>query len=330
MSKDIRIPRPKLIVFFLCFSISFFACKKEETIKVNWVELQSPTDIDLSSVYFTSPDHGHAVGGLTWSKGVYLHTTDAGASWKKEDIADKRLFDLHFNEQGIGHTVGIDGYLFSNDFTNNNLPFEDWTFHRMPRWDILRGVAFNSRNEGVLVGGVAFAEGAIMTVDNEYLVPKTHTFENQLNAVCYSDDNTIHAAGYGLILRSIDKGETWIESPVSGDFFQAITFPTALIGYMVGYNGTILKTADAGVSWKKIRKGDAIAVSDQPFLSVHFLNEEEGYIVGDKGLCWKTADGGDNWQIIGDLPGFDFQDVFVTDNFVYIVGENGRMLQLDR
>jgi len=216
------------LVLFLSLSI-FFGCKKE-TIELSWEELNSNTNITLTAVHFTDENNGHTVGGSTWTTGSHLQTDDGGNSWSENNIADKQLFGLHFNENGIANTVGIDGYLFNN----KNPLIEDWNFHRMPRWDILRDVCFNSRNEGVLVGGVAFAEGVIMVLDTNFIVPYISTFSNQLNAVCYSDDNTIHVGGYGILLRSIDGGMSWNESSISGDFYQAISFPTSTTGYVVG------------------------------------------------------------------------------------------------
>ncbi len=311
--------------FLLLFSSLslFFGCKKE-TIELSWEELNSNTNITLTSVHFTDENFGHIVGGSTWFTGSHIQTIDGGTNWSENEISNKQLFSLHFNENGVANTVGIDGYLFSN----NNPLIEDWNFHRMPRWDILRDVSFNSRNEGVLVGGVAFAKGAIMVVDTNYTVPYIDTFSNQLNAVCYSDDNTIHVGGYGILLRSTDGGMNWEESSISGDFYQAIAFPTSTIGYVIGYNGTILKTTDNGVSWKYLRDGDELSVSDQPFLNLHFEDELNGFIVGEKGLCWKTDDGGENWKIVDGLPGFDFYDIDVVGDVAYIVGEDGRILKL--
>ena len=313
-----------LLCFLLCFigGTSFFNCKKEK-IDVVWEELNSGTSENLSAVHFTDENTGHVIGGNIWFSGIYLQTRDAGMTWTADNFADKQLFGLHFNNKNIGHTVGIDGYLFGSADESH----EQWNFYRLPRWDILRDVAFNDKNEGVLVGGVAFAEGAITVVDSNYQVVHIDTFVNQLNAVSFSDDNTIHIAGYGIILRSVDGGTTWIENEVSGDFFQSISFPSPTIGYMVGYNGTILKTTDNGVTWKHLRRGDAITVSDQPFLAVHFADVDNGYIVGEKGLCWQTTDGGDNWKVVSGLPNFDFHDVHMRGGSVFIVGNNGRIVK---
>ncbi len=310
-------------LYILSFlGLFLFSCKKEK-VDVNWEELNTGTSENLSAVYFTDELTGHAIGGSTWFNGLYLQTQDGGSSWTVDNFADKQLFGLHFNNQGIGRAVGIDGALFSAD----GEPYEEWDFYRLPRWDILRDVCFNERNEGVVVAGIAFAEGAIMVLDSNYNAVHVETFEHQLNAVCYSDDNTIHVAGYGLVMRSTDGGATWLENETSDDFYQSISFPSPRLGYMVGYNGTILKTTDSGVNWKAIRRGDAIGVSDKPFLAVHFVDEQNGYIVGEKGLCWRTVDGGDKWQIIRGLPDVDLHDVYVINNTVYIVGNEGRVFR---
>lgn len=319
---------PTLWLLLPILGFFFFACeKKEETIEVEWQQLSAETSTSLQAVHFTDALTGHVVGGDTWFSGSYLQTKDGGNTWTVDEISGKQLFGLHFNENGLGNTVGIDGFLFNTRSSDN---FDFWNFHRMPRWDILRDVCFNSRNEGVLVGGVAFDEGAIMVVDTNYLVPYIDTFPNQLNAVCYSDDQTIHVAGYGLILRSTDGGQSWIEHPLFGDFFQAIEFPTPNVGYMIGYNGTILKTTDNGENWDFLRKGDNINVSDQPFLGMHFMDEQNGYIVGEDGLCWRTSDGGDQWQSIKGLPRVDFYDVFVLEEEAYLVGDEGTIVRIIR
>jgi photosystem II stability/assembly factor-like uncharacterized protein len=315
----------KFFILLFLAMLFFFSCKKEK-IEVIWEELDSGTNDNLSAVYFTDENSGHIIGGNTWYNGIYLQTKDAGATWAADNFADKQLFGLNFNANNIGYTVGIDGYLF----TSSDESHEQWNKKNVPRTDILRGVSFNTRNEGVLVGGVAFAKGVIIVVDSNYSAIHIDTFSNQLNAVCYSDDNTIQVAGYGIIFRSIDGGATWIENEVSGDFFQAISFPTPSTGYIVGYGGTILKTTDKGITWKNIRRGDAISVSDKPFTSVYFEDELHGYIVGEKGLCWRTIDGGNNWQIVKGLPGFDFNDVYMINEKVYIIGESGRILRFEK
>ena len=102
---------------------------------------------------------------------------------KVMSFLENNYLDLSFNTANIGHTVGIDGFLFSIAE-----PYESWNFYRLPNWDLLRDVAFNSKDEGILVGGVAFANGQITVVDSNYQAVKVDTFEHQMEAVAFSDD----------------------------------------------------------------------------------------------------------------------------------------------
>lgn len=305
----------------VCFTIC--SCGKEK-IDLEWTELNSGTASTLTSVYFTDPNHGHAVGGGTWYHGVYLQTIDGGENWQMDTLGNKQLFGIHFNQNKNGHAVGIDGYLFKK-----NTPQSSWDFHKLPNWNILRDVCFNEAGNGIVVGGEAFNFGIIMTLTPNFNPITVDTFDNELSAVCYSDENTIHVAGYGIILRSTDGGLNWVISETKGDFYRSVYFPTKTIGYIAGYSGSILKTTNAGETWTKLIDGDKITVKNTPFRSVYFVNAEKGYLVGDKGTFWRTNDGGKNWQIVKNFPKVDFYDIFVIENTGYIVGENGRIFRFE-
>ena len=303
--------------------IAFSSCGKEK-INLKWTELDSGTASTLTSVYFTDPNHGHAVGGNTWYHGTYLQTTDGGDHWQLDTLGNKQLFGIHFNQHQMGHAVGIDGYLFRKES-----PQSSWDFYKLPNWNILRDVCFFDVDHGIVVGGEAFKFGVLMTLGADYKPITIDTFENELSAVCYTNAKTIHVAGYGIILRSTDGGLNWSISETNGDFYRSIHFPTSNIGYIAGYSGSILKTTDAGQNWKKLIDGNKISTKNTPFRSVHFVNAEKGYLVGDRGTFWRTLNGGNNWQVVKDFPKVDLYDVHVVENTGFIVGENGRIFRFE-
>ena len=317
-------PRQWLHFLVICSIPLFFNNCGKEKINLEWTELDSGTAFDLTSVYFTDPLHGHVVGGETWLHGIYLHTEDGGLHWQLDTMLNKQLFGLHFNQNQMGHAVGIDGYLFRKES-----PSANWLFHKLPNWNVLRDVSFNSENTGVVVGGEAFRFGVMLTLDPNFVPLRIDTFENELSAVYFSDDKTVHVSGYGIILRSDDAGLSWTISETTGDFYRSIHFPTSSTGYIAGYSGSILKTTNGGISWKKLIDGDKVTVKNTPFRSVFFVNTEKGYLVGDRGTFWRTTDGGNNWQIVKGFPKVDLHDVFVIENTGYIVGENGRIFRFE-
>ncbi len=317
-----KVSRMDRRLIYLCLIIgltAFLSCKKEK-ISLSWDNLNSGTSHNLTAVHFTHADTGYAVGGDTWYLGIMLHTYDGGNNWQVDSIANKQFFGIDFLPDGTGHIVGIDGYLFEQKPDN-------WQFHRLPRWNILRGVDFYEAQRGVVVGGEAFSIGVIMTLGDNYATVATDTLDNQLESVTYSDEKTIHAVGYGLILRSTDGGLTWAPSETTGDYFREVQFVNSRTGYIIGYNGTLLKTTDAGESWDRLRGGDQITVSDKPFLAMHFVDADRGYICGEGGLLWQTTNGGEDWAIVKDLPNVDFYDVFVIEDTGYLVGENGQIVR---
>ncbi len=297
------------------------ACRKKEK-NLQWTEIDSPTNLRLNSVYFTDANNGHAVGGRTWTEGIYLHTQDAGATWLQDTLGNKELFAITFDQNNEGYAVGIDGHIFLKD-----TPDDTWEFWRQNRWFIMRDAAFYNYQNGVIVGGESFQFGKILKMEDNYILNTVDTLENELSAVTYSDETTVHVCGFGTVLRSTDSGNTFTQLDISGDFYRDIHYPTSQIGYIVGSSGSILKSTDAGASYETLRDGDKLLVSDKAFQAVFFTDENSGYIVGNSGLFWITNDGGDSWRQVADFPDVDLRDIFVIDGVGYIVGAGGKIFQ---
>lgn len=85
--------------------------------------------------------------------------------------------------------------------------------------------------------------------------------------------------------------------------FLSVFFINEMIGFVVGYNGVLLKTVDGGSSWNRI---------DFPqngrLHSIFFLDKNCGFVSCDSELYY-TDDGGNSWNIqlkIGSLGSQDF------------------------
>ncbi len=297
----------------------FTACRKDR-IELLWTEQKSNTNLTLNGVHFIDENKGYAVGGDSWYLGIVLNTQDGGTTWQIDSLTNKQVFGLYFDQEERGYATGIDGYVFTKE------PAEDWLFHRFYSWEIMRDIAFFDKNNGVTVGGVAYKTGIIQHFMDGFVQDTFIQTNYELSGVCYSDANTVHAVGYGAVIRSTDGGYHWELNAIEGDFFRSVHFPTSSVGYAVGYTGTIIKSTDSGENWTKIRKGNRQLSKDVAFRSVYFVDENKGYIVGDKGAFWMTNNGGDDWQIVDNMPtSIDFHDVFVIRNQGWIVGSNGKI-----
>ena len=188
-----------------------------------------------------------------------------------------------------------------------------------------------------------------------------------VNGLARSGERMVAVGQRGHVLLSDDQGKTWrqAEVPVSSDLV-AVAFPTATQGWATGHDGVLLRSTDAGAAWQRVLDGhqagaamveyykreaanlepgkvDALLKeaerfaaqgAENPFLDVAFEDEKNGYLVGAFGLMFRTTDGGASWlpwlQPEANPQGLHLYAVRAVGGEVYVAGEQGLMLKLDR
>ncbi|MBP6184392.1 MAG: T9SS type A sorting domain-containing protein [Saprospiraceae bacterium] len=99
-----------------------------------------------------------------------------------------------------------------------------------------------------------------------------------------------------------------------------IIFPVADTGFVVGNNGTFLRTYDSGESWIQLDLGTTDHLND-----IYFFNAQSGFVVGDNGFFAGTKDGGETWDIttLIDKEPVKLSSVFFTSSLIgYAGGSN--------
>ncbi len=104
---------------------------------------------------------------------------------------------------------------------------------------------------------------------------------------------------------------------------RSVKFVDENTGWVVGNNGTILKTTNAGDSWTFQTSN-----TDERLESVSFYDENNGIIVGFIGTTLRTTDGGENW-IKGSIDVTkNWEDIcFLNSSLAIIVGADGIVLK---
>lgn len=186
--------------------------------------------------------------------------------------------------------------------------------------------------------------------------------QRPLLAVTLAGSTWVGVGSRGLIVRSIDGGQQWVQSevPVQSDLL-AVHFPSATQGWAVGHDGVVLHSADGGLTWSRQLDGRSARTAFEafyadageagkvslaqvqknygngpvlPFLDVWFDDERHGVIVGSFGQVATTDDGGKTWQPalhrIDNPDGYNLNAVRGIAGQVFIAGEHGRVFQLDR
>ncbi|MBK9451315.1 MAG: hypothetical protein IPN95_18280 [Bacteroidetes bacterium] len=74
-------------------------------------------------------------------------------------------------------------------------------------------------------------------------------------------------------------------------YADGLDFISATQGWVVGNDGVILTTSDAGQTWVQQNSGTTSHLT-----SVSFTNVSVGIAVGENGKVVRTTDGGTNWM----------------------------------
>ncbi|MEO7175930.1 MAG: YCF48-related protein [Saprospiraceae bacterium] len=103
----------------------------------------------------------------------------------------------------------------------------------------------------------------------------------------------------------------------TSEVLNEVFFPTAETGYVIGNNGTILKTSNGGSDWSFENTGLSVNFSD-----LYFISELEGWVVGDSGSICHTMDGGDIWNctFLDSAERINLHSVFALNSAALWVG----------
>jgi photosystem II stability/assembly factor-like uncharacterized protein len=195
---------------------------------------------------------------------------------------------------------------------------------------------------------------------------RTHVAGRPLIAAARAGKRLVAVGLRGMIITSDDEGKTWKQSkvPLQCDLL-AVQFPTDAEGWVVGHDGVVLHSSDAGSTWDKQIDGrgeeelfrsyyarpgilDAKLLPDiktaiesnfragpsLPLLDVWFEDTQRGYAVGSYGMFIGTVDGGKTWEPwlhrIDNPQGLNLNAVRGIAGDVFIAGEQGLVYKLDR
>jgi len=97
------------------------------------------------------------------------------------------------------------------------------------------------------------------------------------------------------VWATANGGATWVRRAlpaIPGAYagYSDIDFPAGKTGWAVGDAGRIVKTVNAGATWKKQKSG----VKGR-LIAVDFVSTRVGYAVGEGGCVLRTSDGGAHW-----------------------------------
>ena len=207
---------------------------------------------------------------------------------------------VNFTPPSVGYFTGT-MQIFSNDPVNNPYEVE------------LSGAGTVQLNQGwqwiqtpfdYILTDIEFPEG-----------------QNQVG-YCVGQANTYN--GEGIIIKTTDGGDTWVQMTPAGTLWlNGLSFPEINIGYASGWGGSILKTTDGGNNWESIVvQSDIYKIND-----VEFRDADHGVVTTIGNGVFVTSDGGQTWTLASGVDVEPHNIAYADDTTVFGVGNEDRIIR---
>ncbi|MFC3679662.1 WD40/YVTN/BNR-like repeat-containing protein [Bacterioplanoides pacificum] len=255
----------------------------------SWQQGKVPVSITLTAVYFSSPQHGWAVG----HDGVILATTDGGSNWTRQFdgySANKAIVAAAKNKKQRAENALLSAEEAGNDVAveEAEMALENATYAlEDAEYDVSTGstkpfldVWFYDARRGFALGayGMFFAteDGGASWQDVSARLPNPERLH--LNSITLVDNRSLVVVGeMGLIMRSDDLGASWRKtpSPYEGSLFGLVNAGEQQL--LFGLRGHVFSSVDGGISWTEASTG-----SQQTLLS-GYVGRSNTLLVGNAG-----------------------------------------------
>jgi photosystem II stability/assembly factor-like uncharacterized protein len=309
----------------------FSGCGKFDRSRIKMPEIKMVTPENLHSISCVDPDHIWASGNY----GTILFSADSGRTWQQQEsgIDEYLLGSIVFTDINNGWAAGINGTIIHTADGGKT-----WAAQKSNTNSNLLDLFFIDADYGWAVGELGTV---IHTADGgKTWVSQGEEQDAILNDVFFADRKIGWIVGeFGTIMHTNDSGRTWlpqyckdIEPEVSETEWEipmpalyGLYFINRSVGWIVGMDGVILKTADGGKNWKKVNSD-----TDKPLYSI-VVKGNKGVAVGCKGVYLDSEDAGQTWKQKKEAlkTKFWLREISFTENIGVIVGARGTVAITD-
>lgn len=270
-----------------------------------WHRQFSPEECSLQSVFFVDARTGWVVGGRAVpytdrSESVLLRTDDGGSTWKRvPTFLIPWLGHIEFFDRTHGVACGHASSMYPTGIVTTNDGGLTWTGVRGRISSACRSLDMVPHRYGF---GVT-STGKVFSIENgnAQLVKPGESEREATNSSCLtvvptnagsSNRRMVTGGRRGMLRSSTDGGQTWqVSNHVAGPVdIKCISSNNSNVWACGTPGNVILRSSDAGVSWKAFR-----LENDLPLSSICFVDDTHGWAVGSMGTILHTHDGGRTW-----------------------------------
>jgi photosystem II stability/assembly factor-like uncharacterized protein len=208
---------------------------------VSWNPLQNIPTNSLMGTYFINDNTGFVI---SWPGPIYK-TDNGGSSWSVSYNYNYLLSSIYFPSPNTGYACGAQGKVFKT--VNQGASWTNISPVSITN-QMIEEVHFINDNIGVL----GCADGKIITTINggtTWNLIYNMGSSTSIIGIHMKSQNEIYASGsfsngtfsQAIILNTFDTGITWNQITFNHQYFANIHFPSNLVGYVVGREGSIYK-----------------------------------------------------------------------------------------
>jgi photosystem II stability/assembly factor-like uncharacterized protein len=251
------------------------------------------------------------------------NNTENGTWIKVESGVTNLLYDIDFPDNNNGWVVGDSGIILYSE--NDG---EDWKQQTSPTDEILFAVDFIDNK----LGWICSRNSILKTSDGGEsweIKYEQDLGEGRFRDIQFLDRNVGFVVGgegsfgsRGVLLKTEDGGETWQDNvPQSLSTLTHISIVDGQNIWICGFGGTLLSTANIGLTWTKKN----LNITPFPsFTIIQFIDHNHGWVGSRDDYLgfYITTDGGKNWMRISE---YSFMIIGGVQSFFFIDNNKGWM-----
>lgn len=303
------------------------ACKKTQSLP-NITEMSTPVTDQIHKCIWTSKDTGFFCGGSKNERGFIYQTIDGGKTWKSVYSSNtKSFYDIKFVNDSTAYCSGDKLTLLQS--TNKGTSWKEMAYAFVPEYFnyVPMRCIFGDEKFLMIIGGENFDTGAVLwMIDGQlkWVWHFDHEFRSGFN---FTYDNYL-LNGYGNSYKTKDMGYTYQPIELQKDYYTSAFTINQTTGYACGYNGSIVKTSDAGKSWSKVLNENKVGKKRIHLNGICFNSLGNGFAVGNEGLLLKSENG-TKWESRFKVSDANLLSISDTKNgYMIITCSNGRLLKV--
>jgi photosystem II stability/assembly factor-like uncharacterized protein len=296
----------------------------------SWKALRGSSGTAWGGNPFQSASHAFADGARGWfvaDTGELLRTSDGGRSWAALPVNFLPAAQVQAPAINIVWVLTRDGRAFASTDGGSTWAAQGLGNQRIAslRFDTAlnawarRGNGPDPFPVGQPVGSFQFSTDA----GRSWGTATAPTGTRDLSTA--RSDAWIAVGAAGAIHRSTDQGKTWT-AVASGSTAQWVRVhwideQSLLAAGSIDSTGTLLRSADRGLTWQRVRFEPRETPQD-----IAFADARNGWVVGKAGLVLATRDGGRSWSAQKSGSSGDFEQVSSADAKTAWVSGKGSVL----